>query len=63
MVNRSVNGGDYKIYFFRGAGGSIQMNTCTDANATIENITKIKSVGIYDSITRSVEIDVIFSTL
>ncbi|KKP67294.1 MAG: hypothetical protein UR65_C0073G0005 [Candidatus Moranbacteria bacterium GW2011_GWE2_35_164] len=62
VVNGSVNGGTYKLYFYRNPSNTT-MNTCTDANSTIERITKIKSVGTYNGITRSVEADVTMSGL
>jgi len=63
VVNGSANGGDYKIYFFRGSGGSTQMSSCNSANSRVDQITKIKSVGTYNNITRSVEADIDLSSI
>lgn len=63
VVNRTANGGDYKLYFYRGATGTTSMNTCTDNNSKINQITKIKAVGNYNGITRSVEATADFTDL
>jgi hypothetical protein len=64
VVNGSANGGTFKLYFFRGAAGTIVVNPCNSAaNSRIQTITKIKSVGTYNGITRSVEADINMSTL
>lgn len=63
VVNGDANGGDYKLYFFRGTGGSTQMTDCTGVNSRIDQITKIKSVGAYNGIFRSVEADVDLTSL
>ncbi|MFA6183797.1 MAG: hypothetical protein WC682_01705 [Parcubacteria group bacterium] len=58
VVNGSANGGTYKLYFYRGAGGSIQMTSCNNSSSSrVDQITKVKSVGSYSNITRSVEAD------
>lgn len=63
VVNRTANGGDYKLYFYQGAAGTTSMITCTDANSKINLITKIKAVGTYNGITRSVEAKANFADL
>lgn len=63
VVNRAANGGDYKLYFYRGPTGATLMLTCTDANSRINLITKIKAVGTYNGIIRSVEATANFADL
>lgn len=63
VVNGDANGGKYKLYFFRDDAGAMPMFTCTDANSRIDYIHKIKSVGTYNNITRSVEATVNLSGL
>lgn len=65
VVNGTVDGGgDFKIYFFRGAGGVTPITTCnTLVSSSVELVTKIKSVGTYNGITRSVEATVDLSKL
>lgn len=59
VYNGSVNGGSYKLYFYRKIGASVlPMISCGDANSRIDNIAQIKAVGTYGNITRSVEASV-----
>lgn len=59
-VSGSLNGGDYTLFFFDSANGAIH---CNGSQARLVNIKKIKSVGTYNGITRSVEAYVDFSNL
>lgn len=66
VVNGTVDGGGtFKIYFFREVGGvAIPITSCTDAtNSKIELVKKIKSVGAYNGISRSVEATIDLSSL
>lgn len=63
-VSGSANGGSYDLYFYKDAGGATQMMSCTNSlNSQIKQITKIKSVGTYNGIIRSVEVNVDFTDL
>lgn len=64
VVEGSANEGTFEIYFFTGSGGGTAITSCTSSSqSVVEGITKIKSVGTYNGITRSVETDINMSTL
>lgn len=59
VVEGNINGGNYKIYFYPTPGST----TAMACNSRMVRVQKVKSVGTYNGITRSMEADINFSTL
>ncbi len=62
-VSGSANGGTFELFFYPDFVSTTPINNCNGNNANIVRIKKIKAVGTYKGITRSVEATADFSGL
>lgn len=62
-VSGSVNGGNFELFFYDSASSITPITTCNGNPANIVRIRKIKAIGEYNNIIRSVEAEVDFSNL
>lgn len=64
VVSGEINGGEYDVYFYTDILTSTSLMTnCQGSGGHIFDVRRVKSVGTYNGITRSVEADVDFSKL
>ncbi|MFZ2153622.1 MAG: pilus assembly PilX N-terminal domain-containing protein [Candidatus Moraniibacteriota bacterium] len=59
VVEGNINEGSYEIYFYQTPGAT----TALPCSSRMVNVQKVKSVGTFNGITRSMEADINFSTL